>query len=272
MPELPEVETTRRGIAPHLEGRRVEAFVVRDPRLRWPVEPVVAEQLVGCRIEQVQRRAKYLLLHTTAGTLIVHLGMSGSLRILPAATPPGKHDHVDVVLEDGRALRLRDPRRFGAVFWTRQQADQHPRLRDLGPEPLDPAAFHGDYLYRASRGRRQAIKAFLMDSRIVVGVGNIYANEALFAAGIRPTTAAGRVSRPRYERLAQAVRAVLLKAIEAGGTTLRDFLDSEGRPGYFRHQLLVYGRGGEACTQCGRPLTEVRIGQRASVYCTHCQR
>ena len=271
MPELPEVETTRRGIAPHLCGRRVRAVIVRDARLRWPVEPNVVQEFLGCRIDAVQRRGKYLLLHSAAGTLILHLGMSGSLRILPADTEPGKHDHLDIVLDDDRCLRLRDPRRFGAVFWTRDAAEQHPRLRGLGPEPLDPDRFNAAYLHATARGRRQAVKSFLMDSRIVVGVGNIYANEALFAAGIRPTTPAGRISLRRFERLAEAVRTVLGKAIDAGGTTLRDFLDSDGKPGYFRQQLLVYGRGGQPCNRCGRPLTEIRLAQRATCYCPGCQ-
>ncbi len=272
MPELPEVETTRRGIEPHVRGKTVQAVIVRDPRLRWPVDPGLASALAGQRIDAVERRAKYLLLRTGNGALILHLGMSGSLRVLPAATAPDKHDHLDIVFDDGRCLRLRDPRRFGAVFWTRQPVEQHPRLRDLGPEPLDPELFTADYLHGRARGRRQAVKSFLMDSRIVVGVGNIYANEALFAAGIRPTTAAGRVSRARFARLVEAIRAVLLKAIDAGGTTLRDFLDSDGRPGYFRHQLLVYGRGGEPCSRCGTALREIRIGQRATCYCPICQR
>lgn len=272
MPELPEVETTRRGIAPHLTGRQVQAVIVREPRLRWPVDPALARELTGRAIASVRRRGKYLLLGTDGGTLILHLGMSGSLRILPADTAPGKHDHLDIVLDDGRCLRLRDPRRFGAAFWTREDPERHARLRGLGPEPLDPERFHGDYLYAASRGRRQAVKTFLMDSRVVVGVGNIYANEALFVAGIRPTVAAGRISRQRYLRLADAITEVLARAIEAGGTTLRDFLDSEGKPGYFRQQLLVYGRGGEPCSQCGTTLSEVRLGQRATTYCSRCQR
>lgn len=272
VPELPEVETTRRGIAPHVRGQRVREVIVREPRLRWPVPPALARELPGQRIEAVERRAKYLLFRTTAGTLIVHLGMSGSLRVLSAATPPGKHDHLDVVLTEDTCLRLRDPRRFGAVFWTREPPERHPRLLGLGPEPLDPDRFNAAYLHQKARGRRQAVKSFLMDSRIVVGVGNIYANEALFGAGIRPSTPAGRISLARFERLVETVRAVLARAIEAGGTTLRDFLDSEGRPGYFRQQLLVYGRGGEPCHHCGRPLREIRIGQRATCYCPGCQR
>ena len=272
MPELPEVETTRRGIAPHVTGQCVRAVIVRDGRLRWPVDPVITQELPGGRIEQVGRRGKYLLLGTNAGTVILHLGMSGSLRTLAADVPPDKHDHLDIVLDNGRCLRLRDPRRFGAVFWTRDAVDCHPRLRDLGPEPLDTEQFHGAYLHAAAQGRRQAVKTFLIDSRVVVGVGNIYANEALFAAGIRPTTAAGRLSRPRFDRLVDAIRAVLGKAIDAGGTTLRDFLDSEGKPGYFRQQLLVYGRGGEPCRQCGAALKEIRLGQRATTYCPRCQR
>ncbi len=271
MPELPEVETTLRGIAPHVAGRRVAAVVVRQPRLRWPVPTELSERLPGERIERLRRRAKYLLLETARGTAIVHLGMSGSLRVLTEPKPPGKHDHVDIVLETGVILRLTDPRRFGAVLWTEAPPEHHPLLTDLGPEPLGPD-FSGAYLHQRSRRRQTAVKPFLMDAHVVVGIGNIYANEALFRAGIRPDRRAGAVSAERYQRLADAVRAVLEEAIAAGGTTLRDFVDSAGRPGYFAQQLSVYGRGGEACAACGAILREVRLGQRSTVWCPRCQR
>lgn len=272
MPELPEVETTRRGIAPHVQGRRVRAVHVRQGQLRWPVPDALARDLPGQSIESVARRAKYLLLTTLRGTVIIHLGMSGSLRIVPADAPPGPHDHLDIVFDDGRALRLRDPRRFGAVLWTRDAPAAHPRLSALGPEPLDHHAFTGAYLHGRARGRRQSVKSFLMDARTVVGVGNIYANEALFAAGIRPTTPAGRISLARYGRLTAAVRQVLREAIAAGGTTLRDFVASDGQPGYFRQRLQVYDRAGEPCLTCGTVLRSARIGQRSSFFCARCQR
>ena len=271
MPELPEVETTRRGIAPHVTGREVRAVVVRDARLRWPVPTArLQRELVGQRVEDVARRGKYLLLTTSAGTLILHLGMSGSLRLVRAEEPPQKHDHVDIVLDNGQCLRLRDPRRFGAVLWTTRAAERHSLLTSLGPEPLDDD-FNGDTLYQRSRGRRIAIKAFIMDSKRVVGVGNIYANEALFLAGIHPLAAAGRVSRARYERLAAAIKQVLQEAIDQGGTTLRDFVNGDGKPGYFQQRLNVYGRAGEACPHCGGPIRLIRQGQRASYYCPRCQ-
>ncbi|HET7369687.1 MAG TPA: bifunctional DNA-formamidopyrimidine glycosylase/DNA-(apurinic or apyrimidinic site) lyase [Gammaproteobacteria bacterium] len=271
MPELPEVETARRGIAPHLQGRVIRDVIVRQPRLRWPVPRNLRQSLAGMHIDIVGRRGKYLLIDTAAGTLIVHLGMSGSLRILTAATPPGPHDHVDVVLGDGRVLRLRDPRRFGAVLFTRDDPQQHPLLAELGPEPLT-AAFDGGYLYNQARGRRVAIKNLLMNSRIVAGVGNIYANEALFVARIHPLRAAGRIARPRCDALAQAVKDVLTAAIAAGGTTLRDFTRDDGRPGYFSQELKVYDRGGEPCLRCGTPIRRVVSGQRATYYCPRCQR
>lgn len=275
MPELPEVETTRRGLAPHLEGRRVAAVTLRRPDLRWPIPPEIACVLPGQRIEAVRRRAKYLLLDTAAGSALLHLGMSGSLRVLPASTPPGTHDHVDLALQGGRSrtprvLRFNDPRRFGCLLW--QPADEtHPLLRDLGPEPLSDD-FDGDYLFTRSRGRSAPVKTFLMDQRVVVGVGNIYAAEALFAAGISPLRAAGRVSRDRYDALAAEVKRILDYAIARGGTTLRDFLAPDGAPGYFEQELAAYGRGGEPCPRCGRPLKQAWIGQRSSVWCTTCQR
>ena len=275
MPELPEVETTRAGLAPHVEGRRVRTVILRRPDLRWPIPPEVVEQLPGQRIDAVRRRAKYLLLDTAAGSALLHLGMSGSLRVLPADTPLRAHDHVDIVLDDsgpdpGRVLRFNDPRRFGCLLW-QPAGEIHPLLRGLGPEPLSDD-FDGDYLFARSRGRSAPVKTFLMDQRIVVGVGNIYAAEALHAAGIAPLRAAGRVSRERYRLLADAVRRILVHAIGRGGTTLRDFLAPDGAPGYFEQELSAYGRGGEPCPRCGRPLRQASIGQRATVWCGHCQR
>lgn len=269
MPELPEVETTRRGIAPHLVGQVCSGARVRQPSLRWPV-PELDRILAGAELETVERRAKYLLLRFGHGTLIVHLGMSGSLRVLPAATPPRTHDHVDLLF-GGICLRLHDPRRFGAVLWTADDPLTHPLLRELGPEPLSEA-FDGAHLARAAKGRRSAIKNLLMDGHVVVGVGNIYATEALFRAGIHPARASGRVARPRLDALADEVKAVLAYAIGRGGTTLRDFLNESGEPGYFAQELLVYGRAGQACRQCGGTVRTRRIGQRASAYCPVCQR
>lgn len=269
MPELPEVETTRRGIAPHLVGRVCSGARVRQPMLRWPV-PELDGVLSGSTLEAVERRAKYLLLRFGHGTLIVHLGMSGSLRVLPAATAPRTHDHVDLLF-DSTCLRLHDPRRFGAVLWTQDDPMTHPLLRQLGPEPLSDA-FDGAHLQRAAKGRRSAIKNLLMDGHVVVGVGNIYATEALFRAGIHPGRASGRVARARLDRLADEVKTVLTYAIGRGGTTLRDFLNESGEPGYFAQELLVYGRAGQACRHCGSLIRTRRIGQRASAYCPHCQR
>jgi formamidopyrimidine-DNA glycosylase len=271
MPELPEVETTRRGIEPHLRGRRIERLVVRQPRLRWPVPVELGGLLQGRSVERVDRRAKYLLVPFAHGTLIMHLGMSGSLRLVPTGQRIGKHDHVDLDLDSGQTLRFTDPRRFGAVLWQPADAPTHPLLMDLGPEPLSND-FDGDYLFERARGRKVPVKALLMDGHIVVGIGNIYANEALFAAGIRPDRAAGRISRQRYGRLAEAVKQILARSIRQGGTTLRDFVGGDGKPGYFRQQLAVYGRGGEPCHDCGRPLLEVRLGQRSTVFCGGCQR
>lgn len=270
MPELPEVETTRRGIAPHIEGRALRAVVVRQPRLRWPVPTTALEALRGTVVDAVDRRAKYLLLRTGCGSIMLHLGMSGSLRVVPAATPATVHDHIDLLFDGDACLRLRDPRRFGSVHWFDADGPTPALLAGLGPEPL-AEAFDGDYLYARSRGRRRAVKEFIMDGRIVVGVGNIYAAEALFAAGIHPGRAAGRVGRARYRRLAAAIKRVLDEAIECGGTTLRDFTSASGEPGYFRISLAVYGRGGQPCRRCATALTSRRIGQRATVYCPRCQ-
>jgi formamidopyrimidine-DNA glycosylase len=270
MPELPEVETARRGIAPHLVGRRVAAVTVRDRRLRWPVPQALVRELPGQRIEDVGRRGKYLLLKTRAGTAILHLGMSGSLRVLPQETPPQKHDHVDLVMDSGQALRLRDPRRFGTLLWTTGDPAEHALLRDLGPEPLEDG-FDGQYLFGKSRGRRVAVKLFIMNSHMVVGVGNIYASEALFLAGIRPGRAAGRVSRAEYAALAKAIKKVLAASIKAGGTTLRDFMREDGEPGYFSQRLRVYGREGERCYRCGGTVVAKVTGQRSTYYCPDCQ-
>lgn len=270
MPELPEVETTRRGLAPHVSGRRVEALVVRDGRLRWPVPADLHAALTGATIGDVQRRAKYLLFDTGRGRLMVHLGMSGSLRMVSPTTPPLVHDHVELRLEGGLWLRYNDPRRFGSFHWL-LPGQEHPLLTHLGPEPLDPA-FSGEHLFQLSRGRRAAVKPFIMDGRVVVGVGNIYASEALFLAGISPVRGAGRISLPRYARLADCIKQVLTAAIEQGGTTLRDFVGGDGKPGYFAQQLWVYGRDGRPCKRCGEVLREKRLGQRSSVYCMACQR
>ncbi len=270
MPELPEVETTRRGVEPHCRGRVVQQVLVREPRLRWPVPDQLALLLRGQAINAVERRAKYLLFRTTAGSLLVHLGMSGSLRVVAADASPGRHDHIDLLLEGDVCLRYHDPRRFGCFLWL-ATGELHPLLAGLGPEPLS-AEFDGELLYRRSRCRKGPVKNFIMDGKVVVGVGNIYANEALFRSGIRPDRAAGRVSLARYEGLANTIKQVLTSAIEQGGTTLRDFVGGDGKPGYFAQQLLVYGRTGQPCKCCGSVLREVRLGQRSSVYCVTCQR
>ncbi|HTK97465.1 MAG TPA: bifunctional DNA-formamidopyrimidine glycosylase/DNA-(apurinic or apyrimidinic site) lyase [Pseudomonadales bacterium] len=269
MPELPEVETTRRGIEPALVGRTISGWTLRQPRLRWPV--VLPPSLRGQRIRSVVRRAKYLVVETESGSLIVHLGMSGSLRLTSAEVAPGPHDHVDFELEGGRVLRLTDPRRFGSIHFHEGDWREHWLIKDLGIEPFDNE-FDGAFLHRAARKRRVAIKQMLMDARVVVGVGNIYANESLFRAGIRPRVAVSRISRERYSLLAQSVRDVLAQAIREGGTTLRDFVDESGRRGYFSHSLNVYGREDLPCYQCGAVLKGLRIGQRATVYCPNCQR
>ncbi|HEY5603846.1 MAG TPA: bifunctional DNA-formamidopyrimidine glycosylase/DNA-(apurinic or apyrimidinic site) lyase [Gammaproteobacteria bacterium] len=271
MPELPEVETTRRGIAPLITHRCVTDVIVRQFNLRWPIPADLRGALTGQTITGIQRRGKYLLLSTSTGTLLIHLGMSGSLRVLPASVPAGKHDHVDIVFDNHSVLRLRDPRRFGAVLWLQDDPLRHKLLNKLGVEPL-AKELSAAYLFGAARRRKVAIKTFIMDSHIVVGVGNIYANEALFLAGIRPTLAANRVNRPRMESLVLAIKQVLKRAIRSGGTTLRDFTRGDGRPGYFQQQLNVYGRAGEACKQCGAPIKLIRQAQRATYYCSHCQK
>lgn len=270
MPELPEVETTLRGIQPHLVKRRISEIVVRQPRLRWPVEAVV-KKAEGQLCTGLSRRGKYLLIHLDTGGLIIHLGMSGSLRVLDRAGPAGKHDHFDIRLDDHACLRFNDPRRFGALLWMENDPTTHPLLRDLGPEPLSDA-FNADYLFNQSRGRKVAIKNFIMNGHVVVGVGNIYASEALYMAGIHPQRAAGRISYQRYTSLVAAIRDVLERAISQGGTTLRDFSAADGTPGYFTQELLVYDRSGCACFQCGAAISKKVIGQRSSYYCPKCQR
>lgn len=271
MPELPEVETTRRGIAPHVTGRRVVRVDVYDSRLRWPVPVDLDARLRGRTIDGVDRRSKYLLLHAGEGALLVHLGMTGTLRVFREPTPRKAHDHIDIVLDDGTVLRYRDPRRFGAMLWIESSREGHPLLDGLGPEPFD-TAFDAGYLWRTTRTRRAAIKLALMDNHVVTGVGNIYANEALFRAGIRPGARANRLSRPRLQRLVEAVRDVLQAAIAKGGSTLRDFVGSDGASGHFQLEYFVYGRAGAPCRICKTPIRQSRIGQRSSFHCPHCQR
>ena len=271
MPELPEVETIRRGLEARLVGRRICRIVVREPRLRWPVPPELASRLEGQPVTGLARRAKYLLANAPSGTVLIHLGMAGSLRMVAHEEAPGPHDHVDWWFDDGSCLRYRDPRRFGSMLWWEGAPARHPLLARLGPEPFSDA-FHGDWLFDRSRGRRTAVKSFLMDGRVVAGVGNIYANEALFEARIHPGRPAGRVARGRYARLADAVRRIMARSIEAGGTSFRDYVRSDGEPGGFQARLMVYDRAGEGCGRCGAALRGRTIGQRSTVWCPRCQR
>lgn len=270
MPELPEVETTRRGIKPYIDQQTVKEIIVRQPKLRWPV-PAEIEQMEGQLVESVTRRGKYILLETATGTALIHLGMSGSLRIVDAGAEVEKHDHVDIVIETGKAIRLRDPRRFGAFLWTTQNPLKHKLIRSLGPEPLTDD-FNVDYLYQASRGRTMSIKQFIMNGHIVVGVGNIYACESLFMAGISPKWAAGKVSKKRYQKFVEEIKTVLANAIKQGGTTLKDFVQVEGSPGYFKQELNTYGRAGESCFICQSTIKQITQGQRSTFYCAKCQR
>lgn len=270
MPELPEVETTRRGIEPHIVGRTITAFIARVAKLRLPLPADLSGQLVGQRIAGITRRGKYLLVRCGSGTLIIHLGMTGHLRVVPADAPVGPHDRVDLALDNGLMLRLTDPRRFGTLLWTAEEPLQHPLLASLGPEPLE-SGFDGSSLRAASRGRRVAIKPFLMDSRVVVGVGNIYASEALFRAGIDPARPAGALSDRECVALVEGVRSVLEEAIAQGGTSLETFLVGEERPGYFRLRLAVYGRAGEPCPACGAAVKLSRLGGRSTYWCSNCQ-
>ena len=268
MPELPEVETTRRGLERQIVGRTLESWAVRNPAMRWPVE--IPPDLQGERLLALSRRAKYLLFEFSGGKLLLHLGMSGSLRFAPSGAEPGKHDHIDLNFSDGQTVRFNDPRRFGCVLWWRCGTPEHRLLAHLGVEPLTED-FTGAYLKAMARHRKVAVKNFIMDSRIVVGVGNIYAVESLFLAGIRPTRSAGRVTRRAYDDLAEAIKAVLHRSLREGGTTLRDFVGSDGRPGYFQQRLNVYGRGDEPCRNCAQPLVNRRIGGRSTVFCRFCQ-
>ncbi|MBW7981060.1 bifunctional DNA-formamidopyrimidine glycosylase/DNA-(apurinic or apyrimidinic site) lyase [Enterobacillus tribolii] len=268
MPELPEVETSRRGIEPYLKGQTVQCIIVRQPRLRWPV-PDVLSSLSDVSVLSVQRRAKYLLIELETGWIVVHLGMSGSVRILPAFEPAQKHDHVDMVMENGMMLRYTDPRRFGAWLWYKDLASADV-LAHLGPEPLDDA-FSGEYLFQKSRNKKSALKPWLMDNKLVVGVGNIYASESLFMARIHPDRSVGSLSKTEAQLLVDAIKKVLQRSIEQGGTTLRDFLQSDGKPGYFAQELQVYGRAGEPCRVCGSVVKSTKHGQRTTFYCPGCQ-
>lgn len=270
MPELPEVETTRVGIQPYVCDKKIISVKTRVKKLRWPIPAKLNQRLRHQTICSITRRGKYLLLHTHHGSVIIHLGMSGSLRIVSHTAAVEKHDHVDFNFDE-HILRLRDPRKFGAVLWAGKNPLDHPLLSSLGPEPLS-AAFNADYLYQASRQRRVAIKEFIMNSKIVVGVGNIYASEALFTSKIHPLRAAGKISHPRCQKLVAAIRQVLKQAIRQGGTSLRDFTNEKGKPGYFKQKLNVYGRGHLPCRRCGRPLSTIKCGQRTTTYCKQCQR
>ncbi len=271
MPELPEVETTVRGLLPHLRNQMIDHVDIRCPRLRWPIPKALTQTLKGQRILNIKRRAKYILFEFAHGTLLLHLGMSGRVRVLKRASDPNKHDHVDLCLTNGSTMRFTDPRRFGALLYTTAPVADHPLLAKLGPEPLS-RAFTGKYLWERAQKKQVAVKSFVMNGHIVVGVGNIYATEALFIAGIHPRTAAGDVSREQYDCLVVAIKRVLRQAITKGGTTLKDFSRSDGSPGYFSLKLKVYGRAHQPCTHCGTTLESIRIGQRSSVFCPTCQR
>jgi len=270
MPELPEVETTRKGILPYIDQQTVAKVIVRQPKLRWPV-PEKIHDMQGERIQTVTRRGKYILLETSKGTVLIHLGMSGSLRVLDEGIEPEKHDHIDIVFANKKLIRLRDPRRFGAVLWTTKNPHKHKLIRSLGPEPLGDD-FNSDYLFQCSRGRKVSIKQFIMNGHVVVGVGNIYACESLFKAGISPKALAGKISKKRYEKLVEVIKEVLAHAIEQGGTTLKDFVQAEGNPGYFQQQLNVYGRAGEVCLACESRVKQIKQGQRSTFYCSKCQK
>lgn len=271
MPELPEVETTRCGIAPHIENNTITKVIVRNRSLRWPIPNGLNNKLKDKIITSVTRRAKYLLINTNAGSLIVHLGMSGSLRILPSTTAVEKHDHFEIQFKDGQCLRLRDPRRFGCVLWEKKDPSQHKLLINLGPEPLDET-FNAALLFEKSRKRKTTIKQFIMDAKVVVGVGNIYASESLFLAGIRPTRAAGKITKKNAQDLTLAIKKILKQAIKQGGTTLKDFKSSDGKPGYFQQKLKVYDRKDKACLTCEKPIKNITLGQRSTFYCAHCQK
>jgi len=270
LPELPEVETSCRGIEPFCAGVEIAQIVVRQPKLRWPVAPNLPAQLAGQVVQSVGRRGKYLLLQVESGALMIHLGMSGSLRVVDDTVLVGKHDHVDIILRNGKIIRYNDPRRFGSVTFNQQGAN-HPLLKKLGVEPLEEE-FNGDYLINCCRSRKVAIKSLIMNSQLVVGVGNIYAQESLFRSGIHPVRAANKIAKKRIETLVVHIKQVLKEAIKAGGSSLKDFTASDGKPGYFQHTFQVYGRSGEPCILCGKPLKQAQIGQRTTVYCGSCQR
>jgi formamidopyrimidine-DNA glycosylase len=271
VPELPEVETTRRGIEPHVVGRRISRLLVHDRRLRWPVDLSLVAAVAGRAIRRAGRRAKYLLIETESGTLILHLGMSGSLRVLPALTPRVAHDHVDIELDSGQTLRFNDPRRFGSLMFTAGDPLLHPLLKGLAPEPLEPE-FNAEYLWKISRRRSVAIKQLIMNARLVVGVGNIYASEALFRARIRPRRRARSLSRAECVRLTRAIKATLTMAVKVGGTTLRDYVTADGTPGYFRQKLYVYERAGLPCRVCRKPVKQFTQGARSTYWCPNCQK
>jgi formamidopyrimidine-DNA glycosylase len=271
MPELPEVETTRRGIARAVTGKVIKNVIIREPRLRWRLSDDFAVQLQGQRIREVGRRAKYLLINLERGCLIVHLGMSGSLRVMPMSSAALRHDHIDLALDSAQCLRFNDPRRFGSMHYTESDPNEHPLLKKLAPEPLNDD-FDAAYLAKKARRRKVAIKQFIMNANLVVGVGNIYASESLFRAGIRPSRAAGRIKQAELVKLAKAIKAVLGDAIRAGGTTLRDYVNADGAPGYFKQKLFVYERAGEPCRKCKTPIKQLKHGQRSTYFCPVCQR
>ena len=270
MPELPEVETVLHGLKPHIEGAIIQDVVVRHYQLRWPIPSTLQENLRQQPVGQLSRRGKYLLMPLKTGTLIMHLGMSGSLRIVTLATPLKPHDHVDIIFSEKTILRYSDPRRFGALLWTDENPYHHVRLKSLGVEPLD-LLFTAQYLMQKAASRRIAIKSFIMDNKVVVGIGNIYAAEALFFARIHPATPAGLLTHAEYQTLVESIKKVLQSAIEQGGTTIKDFVNSEGKPGYFTQQLAVYGRAGLHCIRCQAPLQSFKLGARSTVFCAHCQ-
>lgn len=271
MPELPEVETSRRGIEPHLLNKKINDVIIRQHKLRWPIPKSLPAKIKYSKLAQISRRGKYLLFEfENAGTVIIHLGMSGSLRICTPSSQAGKHDHVDFIFSNRKILRLTDPRKFGCVLWTKKPAEDHKLLSKLGPEPLSDS-FNPDYFHKTSRKRNCTIKAFIMNSHVVVGVGNIYASESLFLAGINPNRKAGSLSKPRCEKLVLAIKKILADAIRQGGTTLRDFTREDGQPGYFAQKLQVYGRNNEACHKCGNPIKQASQQNRSTYYCTHCQ-
>lgn len=274
MPELPEVETTRRGISPKVDKQTIVNVVIRNGRLRWPVDQSLPQKLAGLPVLEIGRRGKYLLLKTKAGTLLIHLGMSGNLRILPIGSPVQKHDHFDIEFANGYLLRLNDPRRFGSVLWhpiTDGPVEQHRLLAKLAPEPLTDA-FNGDYLFEKTRNRKVAIKSLVMNSAVAVGAGNIYANESLFMSKIHPQTQASLLSKKQCHLLVDNIKNVLEAAIKQGGTTLKDFMSPDGKPGYFVQQLAVYDQGGNPCNTCKNPIERTMLNQRATYFCPTCQR